>query len=163
MYHNLGFEMDGHARVTFWIYDNNGPQNRVYGEVRSYSGAGYTNGTLQQLFAAGRYGVGFGTGTGTLAGEVVNTSRYQARVIFGTNTGWFNLNANRSVGWHQFQIEQLADGSTINFYVDGIADRSILGAASGSWDTVTIGSLGSGTPVVGDAWFDDVKLEYVDP
>lgn len=163
MYHNLGLELDGHAKVTFWIYDNSGPQNRVYGEVRAYSGGGYTNGALQQLFAAGRYGVGFGTGTGTLAGEAVNTTRYQGRVVFGANTGWLNLNATRSIGWHKFEIERLTDGSTINFYVDGIADRTIPGATSALWDSVTIGSVGSGPLVIGDGWFDDVKVEYLDP
>src|SRR2546430_10246857 len=41
--------------------------------------------------------------------------RSQGRVVTGPNTGWFNLNAPgvplRSVGWHKFEIERLADGS----------------------------------------------------
>ncbi len=158
MYRNLGAEVQNRAKVTFWIYDDNGAQHRVYGEVRSYTGAGYP-GTLQQLFAIGRYGTGFGTGTGTLAGEVVNTAKYQGRIVAGSNTGWFNLNANRTVGWHKFEIERAADGTTMNFYVDGALDRTITSATYATWDSVTIGSVGaSGT--TGNAWFDDVNAEY---
>lgn len=160
MYHNLGAEVEGQVRATFWIYDNNGAQNRVYGEVRSYSGAGYLNGTLQQLFAIGRYGVPFGPGTGTLASEVVNTAKYQGRVVAGANTGWFNLNTARTVGWHKFEIERAADGSTINFYVDGALDRAITSATFATWDSATMGSVGA-TGTTGDAWFDDIKVEYL--
>ncbi|MFN7140559.1 MAG: immunoglobulin domain-containing protein, partial [Limisphaerales bacterium] len=160
MYRNFTPEIEGRARATFWMYDNMGSQTRWYCEVRSYAGAGYNNGALQQLFAIGRYSVGFGTGTGTLAGEVVSTSKYQARVVNGANTGWFNLNKDRSPGWHKFEIERAADGTTIHFYVDGVLDRTITGATYATWDCVTIGSLGSGTEVLGNAWIDDIKLEY---
>src|SRR6185503_19791944 len=63
---------------------------------------------------------------------------------FGT---WFNLNdsgaPSRSVGWHKFQVEQLEDGTTLKFYVDGILSRTILGSAVQSWDTL-IGGAGLG-------------------
>jgi N-acetylmuramoyl-L-alanine amidase len=164
MYRNLGVELEGRARATFWIYDPSGTQTRHYGEVRAYSGAGYPNGDLQQLIAIGRYNVGFGTtGTGIFAGEVVDTSRYQGRIVAGANTGWFNLNASRSTGWHKFEIERADNGTTINFYVNGVLDRSIPGTTFARWDSVTIGSVGSGTVVSGDAWFDDVKIEYFNP
>jgi N-acetylmuramoyl-L-alanine amidase len=159
MYRNLGSEVEGRARATFWIYDDNGAQTRWFGEARSYTGAGFGSGGLDQLFAIGRYSVGFGTGTGTLAGEVVNTAKYQGRVVSGANTGWFNLNANRATGWHKFEIERAADGTTISFYVDGVLDRTISGATASTWDSVTIGSLGSGT-TAGNAWFDDVSVDY---
>lgn len=162
IYHNLGVELEGRSRATFWIYDPSGAQTRHFGEVRSYSGAGYPNGSLNQLFAIGRYSIGFGTGTGTLASEVVDTSRYQGRVTFGSNAGWFNLNASRSTGWHKFEIERAANGTSINFYVDDVLDRTITDATFAPWDTVTMGSLGSGT-TAGDAWFDDIKVEYFNP
>src|SRR5262249_34352077 len=136
------------------------------GEVRSYSGAGYTNGTLQQLFAIGRYHIAFGTGTGILTNEVLNTNLYQGRVVTGPNTGYFNLSnagaPGRSVGWHKFEIERLADGTTINFYVDGVLGRQIPGATYAPFDSLTIGSVAAGS-TAGDSWFDDVKAEYLDP
>ena len=160
MYHNLGVELENRARATFWIYDDMGTQHRNYGEVRAYSGAGYSNGTLLQLFAAGRYGAPFGTGTGTLASEVVNTAKYQGRSLAGSNTGWFNLNATRVAGWHKFEIERAADGTTANWYVDGNFDRAITATTYATWDSLTIGSVGaSGTS--GNAWFDDVKAEIL--
>ena len=161
MFHNLGAEIDGHARVTFWIYDDSGTQTRCFGDVRGYTGAGYADGGVAQTFAIGRYSVGFGTGTGNLAGEVVNTANYQGRVLSGANTGWFNLNTARATGWHKFEIERLSDGSTINFFADGVLSRQITGATSTTWDDVTIGSIGSGT-TGGNGWFDDVKVEYYD-
>ncbi len=161
MYHNFAPEIEGRARATFWMYDNSGAQTRWFGEVRSYSGAGYNNGSLVQLFAIGRYSVGFGTGnTGTLASEVVDTTKYQARVVAGANTGWFNLNTVRSAGWHKFEIERAADGTTIHFYVDGVLDRTITAATYSPWDCAVMGSVGSGTETVANAWFDDIKLEY---
>ena len=173
MYHNLGAEVEGHSRFTFYMYDAYpaGPtgQTRCYSEARAYTGSGYPSGSLQQLFAIGRYSISFGNpgaGTGSLANEVVNTTNYQGRVIAGANTGWFNLNAagvpTRTVGWHKFEIERLADGSTINFYVDGVLGRQITAASYAPVDSALIGSVGSGTQVNADAWFDDVKAEYFD-
>ena len=163
MFHNLGTEVEGRSKATFWIYDST--QTRTMGEVRSYSGSGYTNGTLLQLFAIGRYHVGFGTGTGSLATEVLNTNFYQGRILAGTNTGYLNLTntgvPGRSVGWHKFEIERLTNGTTINFYVDGVLGRQIPLAAYGSFDSLTIGSVAAGS-TSGDSWFDDIKMEYFD-
>ncbi len=161
MYRNLGTELSGRAKATFWIYDDGGNQTRCFGEARAYSGSGYGNGSLQQVFAIGRYHVAFNN-TGNLAGETVDTTWYQGRVSDGENEGWFNLNApgapSRSTGWHKFEIERLSDGSTIHFYVDGVLARTITGADYATLDSVTIGSIGAGsTP--GNAWFDDVRVE----
>src|SRR6185503_13871368 len=108
----------------------------------------------EQLFAIGKYN------TVTLAGEVFNGSKYQGRVTFGTTPGWFNLNAagslNRSTGWHRFDIERLADMTTINFYVDGILGRTMTGATPETWDCIVLGP-GLGT-TVGDAWIDGMRL-----
>ncbi len=161
MYRNLGTEVSGYSKLVFWIYD--GTQTRAYGEVRAHVGSGYATGSFQQILAIGRYGVGFGTGTGTLASEVVDTTRYQGRVYSGSNAGWFNLNAagapGRSAGWHKFEIERLSNGSTINFYVDGVLGKTISNATVASWDSITMGSVGSGT-TAGDAWFDDISAPY---
>jgi hypothetical protein len=83
----------------------------------------------------------------TMVNESYDVNRYQGRVLSGTTTGWFNLNASsaptRSIGWHKFEIERLSDGSTINFFVDGAFGRQITGATADAWDTVVIGSTGS--------------------
>ena len=173
MHHNIiddngGAELSGHSLFTSWIYDQSGPATRIYNEVRGYSGGtGLPNGGttasggLGQLLAIGKYN------TVTLPGEVFNISKYQGRVTFPAGPmglGWFNLDGPgspiRSPGWHRFDIERLADGTTINFYVDEILSRTITGATAESWDTVILGpGLGS---TVGDAWIDGVAVGPVD-
>jgi hypothetical protein len=155
--------------LTYWGYDADGSgsptgQTTWYAEVSAYNGAGYTNGPMQQRFAAGRYGLAFGVGTGNFAGEVVNHAKYQGKVELGGDSGWFNLTgaANRSLGWHKFEIERLADGTTVNFLVDGVQGRQALYANAAAWDSVTIGGLGTGTAVTANAWFDDVSVDYYD-
>src|SRR5207237_867663 len=158
---NLPSPVQGHARMTVWGYDATGGggtagQTRWYGEVRAYAGGSYNNGGLNQLFAAGRYSIAFGTGTGTLASEVLNSTNYQGRVLTGVNSGWFNMSgaAKRTIGWHKFEIERLSDNSTVNFYVDGALGRQRTAATGAGLDDVTIGSAGSGTQVTADAFFD---------
>lgn len=166
MYRNLGMELAGPVRASFWIYDDGGEQHRCYGELRGYTGAGHgiyvAPGGLKQLFAIGRYTVNFGpnNGTGLLSGEKVNPKKYQGKVERGTHTGWFNLDEapDRSIGWHQFTIERAADGTTVHFYVDGVLGRTIPDADHVLLDCVTIGSAGTGRGV-GEAWFDDVQVE----
>ncbi|HOC55404.1 MAG TPA: immunoglobulin domain-containing protein [Verrucomicrobiota bacterium] len=157
MYHNFGVEVAGRMRATWWIYDEG--QTRVYAEVRAHTGAGYAEGVLQQLLAAGKYsGV-------TLSGEVWDGTKYQGRVSYGSSVGWFNLNGagapSRSTGWHKFVIERLADGTTLNFYVDGILSRTMTGVTDGALDSMLIGSVAGGS-TVGDGWIDDVLVEYLD-
>ena len=167
MYHNLGMKLPGRVTATFWLYDDGGNQTRYCGELRGYTGPGHAKyvppGGMKQLLAIGRYGLSFGSkNTGALASEKVDPECYQGRVYRGKNTGWFNLDApgapRRSVGWHQFQIDRAADGTNVNFYVDGVLGRTITGAAYAFLDSVTIGSVGLGsTP--GNVWFDDVQVE----
>jgi hypothetical protein len=161
---NGGNELSGASTFTAYIYDASGTASRVFNEVRGYTGGtGLPNGgttasgTLAQLLAIGKYN------SVTRAGEVYNGAKYQARVTFGSDTGWFNLDAagspNRSTGWHKFTIERLADDTTLNFYVDDILSRTIVGATAQSWDTVVLGpGLGS---TVGDAWIDGLSLDAV--
>ncbi|MGI8964493.1 MAG: immunoglobulin domain-containing protein, partial [Limisphaerales bacterium] len=165
MYHNLGVELAGQVKATFWIYDDDGAQARCYGELRGYSGSGHAiyvaPSGMKQLFAIGRYGTEFGTTqTGSLRDEKRNIKKYQGKVERGANRGWFNLDdaPDRSVGWHEFQIVRDADGTTVHFYVDGHLGRTITKAEHVLLDCVTIGSVGMGTGV-GEAWFDDVKVE----
>jgi hypothetical protein len=173
MHHNIiadngGAELDGYALFTSYWYDNSGTATRYYNEVRGYSGGtGLPNGgttatgTLAQLLAIGKYN------TVTLAGDVYDATKYQARIAFGSTNaaGWFNLNApgvpDRSTGWHKFTIERLADGSTINFYVDDVLGRTLSGATIASWDTVILGP-GLGT-TAGDAWSDGITVMIPEP
>jgi len=138
MYHNLGLEMEGHVKVTFWIYDNNGPQNRVYGEVRSYSGAGFTNGSLQQLFAIGRYGVGFGTANGTAVQQWAcgNAQVNQEWQFQPTDSGFFKV-VNRNAPAEVWDVTNVGttNGSLIQLWQFG-------GGTNQQWQPV---SLGNGT------------------
>lgn len=171
MHHNLiadngGSELSGYAIFSSFWYDNSGTATRFYNEIRGYSGGtGLPNGgttasgTLGQLLAIGKYN------SVTMAGEVYNGTKYQARVVTGANTGWFNLDApgspNRSIGWHKFTIERMYDGTTLNFYVDDILSRTITGAAPESFDTLILGSgLGS---TVGNAWADGLLVVVPEP
>jgi hypothetical protein len=101
-----------------------------------------------------------------LPGETYDGTKYQGRIASGPNAGWFNLNGpgapSRSTGWHKFEIERLADSSTVNWYVDGVLARSFTGLTSPGWDSVVIGSVGAGS-TSGEAWFDDLMVEYYDP
>ena len=165
MYHNLGSEVEGHSMATFWIYDDQGTQTRWFGDVRNYSGGGFASGTLQQQLAIGLYATNFGTGTGDLQGEVLDTNSYQGQILAGDSTGFFNLDDmpfQRTNGWHKFQIERQDDPTTIDFWIDDDIYREISGAAGTTWDSTSIGSFGSGT-VTGNVWFDDIKIEYLDP
>lgn len=159
---NGGSELSGPSTFTSFIYDpgNTSPATRVFSEVRGYTGTGLPNGgtvadgALAQLLAIGKYN------TVTRAGEVYNANKYQARVTFPSTVGWFNLDGegspDRSAGWHRFDVERLDDGTTINFYVDGVLSETIEGAASSTWDTLVLGpGLGS---AVGDAWIDGISI-----
>jgi N-acetylmuramoyl-L-alanine amidase len=158
MSRNIGAKITGRGRFTFWIYDST--QTRAFAEVRSYTGNAFGSGGLEQLLAAGKYN------TVTLPGETYDGTKYQGRIANGPNAGWFNLNApgapNRSTGWHKFEIERLADSSTVNWYVDGVLARSFTGLNAPGWDSVVIGSVGAGS-TAGEAWFDDILVEYYDP
>jgi len=167
MHHNLiadngGSELSGYGTFTSYIYDNSGTASRIFNELRGYTGGtGLPNGgtaasgTLAQLLAIGKYN------TVTKVGEVYNGAKYQARVTFGTDAGWFNLDGagspNRSTGWHKFTIERLADETTINFYVDDILSRTFANATAQSWDTLILGP-GLGT-TVGNAWIDGMSVD----
>jgi hypothetical protein len=154
MWRNLGADV-GAFYFSFWMYD--GTHTRMQGEVRGYTGAGYADGTLEQLFAIGRYT------TVTMPGEIYDGTKYQGRIAFpGDTMGWFQLNApgspDRSTGWHQFGIERTEE-NVLNFWVDGILSRSLTGA---TWATVDCVSLGYGAGTfAGDAWFDGVEFSAV--
>ena len=166
MHHNLiadngGSEVSGARWFTAFIYDSTMPRWHV--QALGFSGAGLPNGgttpdgTLNQLLAIGKYG------TVTMPGEVYDGTKYQGRVLYGSSAGYFNLNApgapSRSPGWHKFTIEQLADETTINFFVDDILSRTITGATAQSWDTITMG-YGAGS-LASDAWYDGISVVVI--
>jgi hypothetical protein len=162
---NGGTELSGSSRFTSYIYDDGqtgaGGSSRVFNEVRGYSGGtGLPNGgttasgTLSQLFAIGKHN------SVTAPSEVFAVTKYQGRSLSGSLVGFFNLNGpgspNRSIGWHKFTVERLADNTTINFYVDDILSRTVTGTTAQSWDTIVIGP-GLGTQA-GNAWIDGVQV-----
>lgn len=167
MYHPLAIEVENHAISTFFIYDDQGAQNQWWGQSLAYGGI-FSNAPIQ-IFGAGRHDLAFPTNgqTGDLAGITVDTNYYQAFILHGSNTGYLNLDGgggapNRSVGWHEFDIERLDDNATINFYVDQNLAATVSDATYATWDAVSIGSSGTGA-TTGNVWFDDVLVQYVDP
>lgn len=155
-YRDLGVEAAGSDAeplvVKFQMYWAAGA-SRVFNAVRSYSGAGFGQGSLEQIYAVGAYN------TVTAPGEVWNGAKYQARVAFGTSVGWFNLSdgPDRSEGWHEFTIE--VRSNDVNFYVDGVLGRNFSRGAITTFDSFIIGSgLTSGAVA---AWTDDVSVEVV--
>lgn len=161
---NGGSEVDGYSTLSAWMYDDT--MTRGYVQALGYTGTGLPNGgtvadgTLAQLLAIGKYS------SVTLPGEVWDGTKYQARVGFGANAGWFNLNApgapSRSPGWHQFTIAREANGTTIDFYVDGILGRTIAGATPQTWDTITMG-FGTTSGSNGDMWYDGIVVTVPEP
>lgn len=169
MYRNIigdngGSEVDYAASLSAWMYTDTATRGFI--TARGYSGAGLLNGsttvdgTLDQLLAIGTYN------SVTMAGETYDPTKYQARVLYGTSSGWFNLNApgapSRSPGWHQFTIARLGDDTTVNFYVDGILGRTITGVLPETWDTITMGSIATGTST-GNMWFDGIMVTVPEP
>jgi hypothetical protein len=144
------FSATGPGTFSYWLYDD--AATRAWGEVRAYDGVPFVGG-LQQLFAAGKYT------SVTMAGDIYNDKKYQGRITGGTTTGWFNLTngPDRSTGWHQFDVERLDGGTTINWYVDGILARTITGATTAAWDSALITSVRSGS-TAGNAYFDGILV-----
>lgn len=145
-------------KFTFWYYDNSGTAARAFCEVRAYTGGSFTNGSLAQLLAIGKYN------NVDMVGESYKSTKYQARIAFGSPSGWFNLDAtgspNRSTGWHQFDVERGVNTTgerILSFYVDGILSRVFTNSnANVAWDSVVLGS-GLGT-TAGNAWFDGLQV-----
>ena len=160
IYHNLGTGGvgTGYFSASWSIYD--GSMTRAFGEMESRAGGAYT-GALQQIFAAGKY-----NNAGGLGGEVWDATKYQGRLLYGANTGWFNLNApgapSRSAGWHKFTVERLADGSTVNWYVDDILSKTVTGANNWDMNVVALG-FGTNSTSNGTVWFDEVSITNVVP
>lgn len=152
MYANLGQEV-GAFSASWWIYDST--MTRPYGQMLAYTGAGYGDGTLEQLFAAGKYS------SVTMPGETYKGTKYQARVLYGSQTGWFNLDGpdspDRSTGWHKFTINWDPTTATADFYVDGHLGRTITGVTAKTFDSITLG-FGTSSSSNGDAWYDDVSV-----
>jgi hypothetical protein len=158
MYHDVGLELSGAFTLSYYVYDDGVAADRGYAEARAYTGAGYNDGTLQQLYAGGIYS------SVTMPGEVFNATVYQGRFTSGTAPGWFNLDAagvpGRSVGWHRFDIVRHADGTTVDWYVDGTLGRSFSGVTDASLDSLRVGSVAAGTSVYA-MYLDGVSLANV--
>jgi len=156
IYHCLGTDLSGAFTASWYIYDDT--QARAWGEMQSRTGGVYSGG-LNQIFAAGKYN------TVTMTGEVYSGLYYQARLLYGTTgqTGWFNLNGTgapkRATGWHKFTVERLADGTTMNYYVDDILSRTLTGASNVAMNVVVLGG-GTGT-TAGTCWYDKPVVSQV--
>lgn len=133
----LCFMMKENDSVDWW--------SRQYIEVRAYEGDAFGVGGLQQLIAFG-----------TTSSGVADTSKYSARVAFGS-TGWQSSTANRvpSGTWAEMMVVVL--GTSVEFYVDGVLAHTAPHAGGVAYDSIVVGSgLSSRVQV----WFDDA---YVTP
>lgn len=163
-YRNLGGDLvptdTAPIVATFWLYDVPGA-TRQFNSLRNYAGAGYKDGSVNQIYAAGIYN------SVTAAGEVYDATTYKARVAFGAGGGWINLNApgapTRSEGWHKFTI--VVKDATIDFWVDGFLGRSWTRGDKTALDSVALGSSLSslsGTPATAKAAYtDDFSVSVV--
>lgn len=156
---NLGGEYSQHVRMTYYLYDDAG--TRTYGEMRAYSGAGFADGSLEQVFAIGKFHSSFGTPTGQFTGGVADVNGYQGRIVFGGDTGWFNLPGvvRTPNTWVKFDLEREADG-TVNFYVNDTLSLSVDSANFANIDSITLGSVAAGTTAT-IGYFDDVTFQVV--
>lgn len=156
MYHNLGVQITaGTWSISFNLFDN--ANYNAYGELRSYSGGTYPNGSFNQDIVAGL--MSFSSNV-ALPGETYDSSKYQGRFISGSGaTGWFNLNTSRTPGWHTFTITRTAD-NMVTWYVDGAKDRSFNTITNSAMNVVVIGASATGT---NNAFFDDVNVTDVVP
>jgi len=125
-----------------------GASYRQYGQILSAASPG---GALNELLAIGVYN------SVTKPGEVFNPNKYQARIAFGPGQGWFNLNANRSVGWHRFEVH--IKPTTVDYYVDGAPDIVGLPHAGLYWYQARIGSAVSSA--AGMARYDNYGVEVI--
>jgi hypothetical protein len=128
-----------------WAFDfedtvGNASDPRQYGQLLAGSAG------LSELISMGQYN----------AATDQDSNKYQARVAFG-GPNWFNLNTDRSVGWHRFEARIHA--TYVDFYVDGSPDTLGVSHAGGDWYNARIGSgLSSGG---GQASYDNYLLELV--
>jgi hypothetical protein len=129
------------VKFTFIDQVGNASGIRQFNQVLANNGSA----ALSQLVAMGEYNNATNQDNG----------KYQARVAFGSDN-WFNLNADRSVGPHDFTEEIFSDH--INFYVDGVLDttKAYTADVSGGFYQVRIGSGLSS--VNGGAGFDNYSV-----
>jgi hypothetical protein len=147
---------------SFDFYDTQGAittSYRQYGELY----ANTAGGALAQLLAMGVNSTataGVPTPGGTA--ETWNAQRYQARIAFGGGSGWFNLQAERSVGWHNFKA--LIYDDRIDYYVNGVFDTSFTNTAAtvGVADGYNQARIGSGlSSQFGGAYYDNVLVQVI--
>lgn len=125
---NFGPHTVSGAATFIWSFDyydfvGNTADPRNYGQLLSQA----SGGGLNELLAMGQYN----------AAASHNRNKYQARVAFG-GAGWFNLNTDRSVGWHNFTA--VIGATTVDFYVDGVLDTAGVAHVGVEWYQARIGS-----------------------
>jgi hypothetical protein len=123
-------------QFDFYDFAGNTTGPRQYGQILAGSGG------LSELIAMGQYN----------AATNHDNNKYQARVAFG-GPNWFNLNTDRSVGWHTFKA--VINPTTVDFYVDGVLDTAGVPQGGTDWYQARIGS---GLSATADALFDNYSV-----
>ncbi len=152
MFKSLAQRLYGKSRFTFWLYD---PLQTVSAtaDVKAFQGTPYTTG-LQQWLAAG----------------IITGNKYQGSAkVYVNGTAVqksFNLNKDRTEGWHKFTITSdpvvgAPTKATLTFTVDDDSASSVVFfGPNGGWNCVEIGSMK--TTVSGIAYIDDALIEELD-
>lgn len=132
---------------SFWFYDGGAALGRTWGAVYSRAGGEWSGG-LQQILMIGK-------------NNGLVTSKYTGRMVYGTGSGYFNLDgaANRSVGWHFAEILGYPNG-TVEWKIDGVVGAT---RTPGRTETFNFVALGSNLSSSTEMWFDDVSINYVVP
>lgn len=104
---------------------------RHYVELRGHSGTAFGAGAIENLVAIGVH---------NSSSDTFSTTRYQGRVVNGSN--WNTLDEgsapSRQSGWHQLKAE--IGGTFVKFYIDGVLSETESRPNSYGFDWVVLGS-----------------------
>ena len=159
----------GNIALEWWFYDPLGDSGAAYGYQEFVALCNYINVPVAMDYdtsafpptysAPGqRMSLGTYTGTGTYP------TNYQVRIVGATDgldQGWFNLNLERSVGWHHARIVIGAPNDVdtpASFYIDDMTTPLLTHATmnNNGFNLVEInGDLGNATGYFDDFAFQD--------
>jgi hypothetical protein len=165
---NGGGVYTGNIQYDWWFYDPLGSGGSTY---RDYAAIGYYNtaptttdypgtGSLNSSSQIQRLSLGAYAATG------YDPTKYQARVVGATDglaQGWFNLSADRSIGWHEGRVvvgPVQGDGTaTVSFYIDDMNNALLVHNSVYNWgfNVIEVDTGYGATP----GYFDDASFSVV--
>jgi hypothetical protein len=137
-YVTLAENLPATTPALFTVYMFRNSVSTTAGQTRFHVVAGANN------FGSAAAGIGwFNNATAVVNGvaDVFEGTTFQGKFSGIGGNSFFNVNApgcpRRTIGWHKFDVERLADGST-RYYVDNVLGRTITNA-SPDWTYVIAG------------------------